>query len=291
MRQAQAKALSHGATVHDNLRVEWDASGRCEAPVTVELHARPDRVLRFGRAWSVTGQAQEKALRAVQAHFPGATLGENNEWVPRRLYSVSGPVGSATLTMHVPCRKCARCLRTRANIWRERARAELATATWRGGRSWFVTLTCRPDVHHAHLAMTRVRLDTQGIDFGTLPKDEQFRERHRPLAMELTKWLKRVRKTCGARFRYLAVTEIHMGGGDNDGQPHLHLLMHEVDPATPLRERVLRTQWPHGHAKAKLVTSVEAGVYLCKYLSKDARARVRASGRYGERSEPDGLKP
>ena len=221
---------------------------------------------------------------------------------------------SATLTLHTRCRKCSACLRARAKEWRQRAQDEV-TQTWlAGGRVWMVTLTCRMDVHHRHLALTRLRLDQQGIDFGGLPPEEQFREAHAPLGAEVTKYLKLIRRNTPVwdtkfvgplrpgpewngkysrrygkpdnwdntpvRYRYLLVTEIHNGGGEADGLPHLHMLLHEM-PGHTLRERRLRIRWQHGHAKAKLVTEVEGAVYPCKYLSKDARARVRASARYG----------
>lgn len=289
VRRAQARAISHGATVHPTLRVEWDAYGRCERPATVELHGRPDRIAEASRIYTKQAADQARVLAAVQAAFPGAELAPGSRQWPTRLVWRDPANQSATLTLHVPCRQCRRCLRARAKLWEQRARSELAVTTWRGARTWFVTLTCRPDVHHHHLATARHRLDTQGIDFDQLDDREQFRERHRPLAREITKWLKRVRKRAKARMRYLCVTEIHLGGGAAHGEPHVHLLVHELEASAPIRERDLRETWPHGHAKAKLVTEVGSAVYLTKYLAKDARARVRASARYGQLCDLDGL--
>ncbi len=59
VRRAQARAISHGATVHPTLRVEWDAYGRCERPATVELHGRPDRIAEASRIY--TKQAADQA--------------------------------------------------------------------------------------------------------------------------------------------------------------------------------------------------------------------------------------
>lgn len=201
---------------------------------------------------------------------------------------------SATLTIAAPCRKCDRCLAYRAWKWSQRAQSELIQHQIAGHRSWLVTLTCRPDVHHRHLAEARLAHDLQDgfvvnqqtgeyepiPTWEQLSPEQQWVRRCAPLQAEVTKYLKRVRKETGAQFRYLLVTEVHLGGGANHGEPHLHLLMHETS-TDPLRERALRHQWPHGISEAKLVTTVEGGTYICKYLSKDARARVRASARYG----------
>jgi len=48
-------------------------------------------------------------------------------------------------------------------------------------------------------------------------------------------------------------------------------------------ERVLRRQWTLGFSKFNLVDEKDprAAHYVCKYLSKTAEARVRASLQYG----------
>lgn len=217
-----------------------------------------------------------EVLAKVQKVYPGARLSEDMVPIEDRAYTVAGERKHATVTLHVPCRKCEACLKARSRLWRRRASAELAHSLLLGGRSWFGTLTLHPDEHHRCLAQARQRLDAQGISFESLTDEDQFRERCRPLAALATKWLKRVRKTSGARFRYLLVTEVH-----KSGLPHLHILVHESAPDAPVTERNLRETWPHGHSKFNLVREVGAALYLCKYLSKDARARVRASGRYG----------
>lgn len=222
-------------------------------------------------------------LKKVQQSFPGAELLPPVTPIEDRAYSVPGPTGHATVTLHVPCRKCGPCLRKRAFLWRQRSKVETAATHLRGARTWFGTLTCRPDVHHSHLAEARRRLDAQGIDFEGLSAEDQFRERHRSLSREATLWLKRVRKRTSASFRYLLVTEVH-----KSGLPHMHILVHEQDACKLIGERDLRETWPHGHTKFKLANEVAQAAYLCKYLSKDARARVRASARYGSNN---GLQP
>jgi hypothetical protein len=117
----------------------------------------------------------------------------------------------------------------------------------------------------------------QGIDFERLPPAEQFSLRHTEISRELTKYLKRVRKESGAKFRFLLVAEAH-----KSGLPHYHLLLHEHDQFRPVRKSVLEAQWKaYGFSKWRLIEDERAARYVCKYLSKDAIARVRASIRYG----------
>jgi hypothetical protein len=94
---------------------------------------------------------------------------------------------------------------------------------------------------------------------------------------EITKFLKRLRKESGARLRYMCVAEEHA-----DGDPHWHVLLHEV--SGDVRKRSIQAQWKLGFSAAKLVdtSSGRAAAYPCKYLSKSIAARVRASIRYGE---------
>jgi hypothetical protein len=134
-----------------------------------------------------------------------------------------------------------------------------------------------------------LRLAAQGVDFDDLPEAEQFRERHREIGPEITKWLKRVRKNSGASLRYVLVAEPHTGksgkgSGANLGLPHYHLLIHEADESSPLRARHMRDSWSLGFSKVILVdqdAELRHAAYVAKYLSKSASARVRASQGYG----------
>jgi hypothetical protein len=184
--------------------------------------------------------------------------------------------------------------------------SETATAA----RTWFVTLTLNPDEHsRAHYAAC-LRLARQARDFETLDAAEQFRERHNSISPWLTLWMKRVRKeaatdhrqaarkaegcpaTRGARcachpladfaapFKYCLVAEAH-----KTGLPHYHLLISENDESRPLRSRHLKNQWRHGFSNVKLVAQEDRKrtvSYVCKYLTKSALARVRASVGYGQ---------
>lgn len=158
-------------------------------------------------------------------------------------------------------------------MWQRRAVHEFKTAY----RNWFGTLTLRPDFHMQVLSRARERMRLQGIDYETLPPSEQFALRHFEISKEITKYLKRVRKASGAPFRFLLVAEAH-----KSGLPHYHVLLHEQHPGKPVRHRTLSSQWHCGFEKWRLVEDDRTAKYLCKYLAKDNRARVRASVSYGK---------
>lgn len=244
LRALQARALALGAR-HRVWRdgrtslnsLEWDASGSCQKPVTLELYSRPSPV--NGR--NITVQ-------------PGSE-------VPARVI------------MQVRCRVCPACLRARAATWRMRAQAEFRASG--EGRTWFGTLTLNPEAQYRALCVARERLYKQGIDLEALGAQEQFIERHRVISRDLTLFLKRLRANTGERFRYLLVAEAH-----KSGLPHYHLLLHET--TGPIRKAILHETWKLGFSSWKLARDAASASYLCKYLSKSALARVRASGRYGK---------
>lgn len=158
-------------------------------------------------------------------------------------------------------------------LWTTRAKAEVQAAP----RTWFGTLTLSPEAHMTMVSRARARLLVQGIDFERLPLGEQFTERVHEVNIEVTKYLKRVRKACGS-FRYLLVVEHH-----KSGLPHLHFLIHEIELGA-VKYAVLAEQWQLGHEKIRLLADGDNAAYLCKYLSKATVARVRASGGYGDGS-------
>ena len=168
-----------------------------------------------------------------------------------------------------PCRRCAPCLRARAREWKARMRAEMAWAS----RSWMVTLTMRPDARH--LMLSRARARYVAPDFDTRSLDEQARMLWAEFSLEITLYLKRVRKQSGAQLRMCVVAEQHA-----DGFPHAHLILHERLGGGLATERILRRQWKWGFARASL-TDVKAADYVAKYLTKTILARVRASVGYG----------
>lgn len=160
--------------------------------------------------------------------------------------------------------------------------------TDRATRTWFGTLTLRPELQHRAKLEAAVYVKRRGIgDFEAMSEKEQFSARHRIVSQWLTKYIKRVRKSSGAPLRYLLVAEAHQSG-----LPHYHMLVHESSPEHPVTERVLRLKWTLGFSRWSLANEKSAA-YVCKYLTKTAMARVRASRGYGSSSElreiaPDG---
>jgi len=180
---------------------------------------------------------------------------------------------AAGIDIDVRCRQCEHCLKARAYLWTQRALQEARTHV----RTWFGTLTINPGWHdHVRLLATRVKA-VNGSDFDELDAEQQFAARHAIVSREITKYLKRLRKEAGTSFRYLVVAEAH-----KSGVPHYHLLIHEKASDRPIRYEELRTFWPHGFYQYRLVKERHEATYLCKYLSKDMRARVRASQSYGQ---------
>ena len=183
-----------------------------------------------------------------------------------------------------PCHKCKACLKHRAALWTARAIQETKAAA----RTWFCTLTLAPD--HAHLALTRARVaeGSQGVDFDRLGQPEQFKLWVAQVSPEITKFLKRVRDRASyAPLRYLFVAE-----GHKSGVPHFHALIHEPNPAMPVRHRMLSESWKLGFSNFRLVRPdytleedgriIRPAHYVASYLGKDLRARVRASQYYGK---------
>lgn len=236
MKRLVGRALASGARKVSATRIVWDVSGDCQSPVYREINSRPD-----GRPY-------------------------------KQIIVKPGSAHGLTLELTLRCKRCERCLRLRAALWRLRALREWKIAP----RTWFGTLTLQPEVQHKFLAQARAREISQGVDFDALSEVEQFRCRHREISREITKYLKRVRKEAAAPLRYLLVAEAHKSGA-----PHYHILVYEVDDARPVRQKTLRDQWTLGFSRWKLVEDEKAATYVCKYLNKDARARVRASVEFG----------
>ena len=243
------KALEAGAERLSVTSCEWRLAGRCERPRYIDLFGRPFQAESAAPVWK-DGFA-----------YPST---EVNRFGPQQPYRVH---------MWVRCRVCETCLRARAREWRYRAQSEIRAAE----RTWFGTLTLSPSEHlrSANIARRYCRIAGHG-DFDALPMTDQFAMRHKVISRWITLYLKRVRKRSGAKFRYLLVAEAH-----KSGLPHYHYLLHETHPRQRVSWRQLSEPWPHGHMLAKLAGDDGAAPYLCKYLAKSGRARVRASVRYG----------
>lgn len=253
-----AHALSKGGKQVSPLRVEWDVSGRCLAPVARDLQATPYRS-RFVRQ-RLSALAPSEWCEQVE-----------NTWIVYRPKWQHG----FTVSMTVKCRKCERCRMERRNLWANRARREIACAH----RTWFGTMTLRPEVYMRALNECRKADSTNGDDFDVRPFTEQFSRIHSRIGVEITKFVKRVRDVSGGPIRCLLVAEAHQSG-----VPHYHALIHEAAAGAYVKERCLSSQWPLGFSKWRLVGSLREAGYVCKYLSKDCAARVRASQSYGSAS-------
>lgn len=174
------------------------------------------------------------------------------------------------------CRRCQPCLYHRRRLWTARAMAECAVAP----RTWFGTLTFRPEERISILYRAQLRYERSALEsWSKLGESEQHASLVREASPRVTRWLKRVRKESRASFRYLLVSEAH-----KDGMPHFHLLLHEKD--TSVTKRCLDGNWRDGFSQFRLVDvgSPLGARYVCKYLSKSALTRVRASQRYGQAS-------
>lgn len=245
------RALAHGATLVRRQRVRWDISSGCEHPYTTECYARPSRT-------KAAGLRAGKARHDDRGAFIVVTKGSE------------APLCVELLT---PCRECDSCLQTRRRLWWHRAKAEVAISP----RTWFGTLTCRPDAHAMFLARARVREARQGVDFDALADDERWRVLEREYWREVTLWLKRLRERYPGKLRQICVTEAH-----KSGLAHYHLLVHQVGNDDLLKWEHLGSTWPWGFSKWRLVGEDPREVsYVSKYLGKSLRARVRASKQYG----------
>jgi len=186
------------------------------------------------------------------------------------------------LTLLTACRRCPVCLLKKSRLWAYRALTEIDKSE----RTWFGTLTTNPetDVWIDANAGTRKR------DFWLQPEGKKFDQRAQVMGIEVTKFLKRIRKNCGVPFRYLLVTEEHNSretGSLKRSRPHCHLLIHEF-PGRPLRKTILETSWNHGYSQWRLTTGERrVAWYVSKYISKAMNARVRASLGYGGMSDED----
>ena len=176
-----------------------------------------------------------------------------------------GDKHTLTLEMWVACRTCDRCLRRRRRLWTMRAAAEVTQAK----RTWFVTLTLRPSQRYICEAIAEKR----DVALRSRTQDEQEKARFAVIVEEIQRFLKRIRKNSKAKLRYICVQELH-----KSGEPHYHMLIHEVEGT--LTKAVLQAAWRWGFSQAKLADPKTA-IYVSKYLSKSQGARVRASLGYG----------
>lgn len=255
-RALAARALRSGGIQKSVSTVEWDISGRCEAPIPVE----------------VIGQHQHGRFVGPRAEFRDQP---RDRWRGRR-------AGMIRVRMLTRCRVCQPCQRVRAALWRDRARVEIVQSQ----RTWFVTFTANAENHLLMVPRYNQRRRKEhkpARDLAGLDPRKQYLLRCDAMGRLLTDYFKRLRKASNANIRYLLISEPH--SKELVGFPHFHCLIHEgAGPA--LTYRHIADQWPHGFIHAKLVDANEerASSYVTKYVMKTAVSRIRASLRYGERT-------
>lgn len=174
-------------------------------------------------------------------------------------------------------------------MWVARAAAETSACAASGLRTWFGTLTMRPDVHEVHeqlafqeWAGTQPGASVSKANWDALKAEERWPFVRYQALHEVQKYWKRLRKA-GHKFRYFVVFEPHQSG-----RVHMHWLLHEAG-SQPILYKDLQAAWGLGHAKTVLVGGRskrsgpprKAAFYVAKYLSKSWQSRQLASVRYG----------
>lgn len=226
-------------------QASWALHGDCERPIWRHLVGRPDPLL------------------------SNPAFGYGPKWTLESPRSLSG---WATYR----CRVCRSCARARSRYWAHRAVRELAAAD----RTWFCTFTVKPEERVRLTYAAQLAASRSCVRWAELDREGRFRRIVKELGVETTLFLKRVRKNTGAVLRYILVAEMH-----KDGFPHLHALLHEwkengEDPKATKRK--VQSAWRLGFSQVKLCGhDPRAAWYVCKYVSKDASTRVRASQHYG----------
>ncbi len=235
------RALEGGARRLSMSACEWDISGNCLLPYRTEYVGRPR-----------TGPIDN----------------------PDKFFVFEGKKMTMRVDILTRCGRCEPCGRARAAEWRIRTQQETA----RAARTWFGTLTLRPDLQYRMLEIARANAGARAIPWDELDDDQRFKRQADASLKEVTKYLKRVRAMSNVPLRYVCVTEKH-----KSGLPHFHLLVHEVE-LRPVTHRILSSQWRLGFEKWRLIPfdNLKTASYLCKYLTKTLAVRVRASKFYGQ---------
>lgn len=282
LRALRDRALASGAVPTSSIAAKWDIFGRYD-PETGELKGHVCTRPKTIQLWE------------------------------RPMVNAPGNPQPAGLTMNVRCRGCVSCRKHRQVCFRQRAYAEYASAA----RSRFLTFTFAPayrarvdrqigkwiaselavptryrtvdDVAALREVQTALRERTTHLLAGKA-KRLAFDFRVTRLGREVTLFLKRLRERSGSKIRYALVAEAH--SKKLDGQPHFHMLLHEVDPARLVRKKHIRGSWRAkvGFVQQKLTDGdSRAPSYLAKYLTKTDTSLRRVSKHYGgpRRAIPD----
>jgi len=228
--------------------VEVDFSAGCSEPVTVEY----------------VGRRETFILKRHTTAFEGPAINRPDKWE------------SLSVIMLCKCRRCETCLEKRRQHWWFRAKYETALAP----RTWFCTLTFNDEALFRCQLEAKRNAKRKGVDFDQLSAKEQQKRILGRAGADVTLYFKRLRKSSGVPLRYLVVSEY----GEENNRLHFHALIHEVQLKT-VKYDLLRKQWRSGFGNFKLADE-KSPSYVAKYISKDVRARVRASEHYGKSDRP-----
>lgn len=191
------------------------------------------------------------------------------------------------MTYRVRCRNCSSCLRAKMRYWIAAAVHQSDLTEARGDRTWFGTLTFRPEVQTLLLDEAQRKWSEELATSSAVPTwwddplcDYRFSLVRDEVVGELQKYWKRLRKA-GHKFTYFVAIERH-----KSGLPHLHWLLHEQ--GAPIRKRQLDAAWGLGHSQVRLLPISDrrrVSAYVAKYLSKSRQARQIASQGYKPRKD------
>lgn len=277
-RREAARAILGGGVFETRTRIKWGLAGDCSSPQSVVRHGRPPPA--------------EKVI------FKEADFFKKGRSSQRDVIVKPGTAIPLELTYVVRCGTCEACIRHKRQMWYRRAKSEITSTIGKGARVWFVTLTCSPDYLYGSRCIAESEMSRSGVDFWD---DTQVSPAQRSKALgsviyrDIQKYLKRLREgrrsaikseidreIPPAAIRFLCVEESHQSG-----EPHWHMLIHEMYPDRPVRQRDIEdANWIGGHLFTKLLAfdrhqTVEKGArYICKYIAKEG-GRVRSSKRYG----------
>jgi len=232
----------------------------------------------------------------------------------------SGKAGILAFLGHAPCRKCKICMVNRSRFWAGRAISEfkgsartiMGTFTMSPEKhqefDWRLEVGepgVRPATDIFSLSEDE-RFRRRASIFG-----EEITKWLKQLRKGDSKHVK-------PQFRYLMIAEAHDSESTSDvmkGRPHFHILLHEKEAGCLIHGDVqeamaigssdewvrrnvqtrkgwrqylyahndawIKQQWKHGHTAFQLAPDLNSAIYVCKYLSKSMRVRVRPSNGYG----------
>lgn len=155
------------------------------------------------------------------------------------------------------------------------------------------TCTFAPEAQSSMEAQAQEACSLAHKDWQSIDAAERFGFLQQEALQEVQRYWKRLRRR-GLVFKYLAVFE-----PDQAGKPHIHCLIHEVDPARPSLKRELDEGWGLGFTKFRLLKwesddrpPLGAITYVTKAIATHRQGRICASFDYSpKRLVPKGERP